>query len=214
MKDATLKGRKKRAEEKVLSTYFLYLDKYGFGDLYLKRRAEIALLSSKKDRNAFLDRYKKELALLLQKKCIPYHWISTFYDMLDKSKINLPVHQTIFLSVGPYQIINGDYDEETIRKSGASEVSIHISGKTKRNQLREFIELNADLIAKLQALIHLKDIKLPRLDNFVDGYVSLLEMETKKTVREITEKKGDHANLTKTTQKTIDRYKKYFTPEK
>ncbi len=192
MKNTSLVDRRKQAADKVYKQFFLYLYKDIFGNFILETFNK---LKDKQKCENYIKEYRLDLLTLMSIRRVPQHWFVTFCDIIEKGKINLPLHESIYLSVGDYPIINNDFDIEKVKQIKALQVSIEISSEVTNNQIRSFIELNADLILKIEKLLNLTKIETPRVDNYGEGVMTHLMLEAKKmTIKELLQK--EHPNKT------------------
>jgi len=215
MKDTSLVSRRKQATERIFKYFFFYLYTDVFGNFLLQKTNKLKSIKNKEEREDCIKKYRSELLILMSIRRVPFHWFITFCDAIEKGKMNLPLHESIYLSVKDYPIISHNFDEKKVKQSGALSVSIEVASKVTNNQIRGFIELNADLFFRIEKLLNLPELKVPRADNFGEGTMTFLNIDNKKTtIKELLEKKVDSQDEIDRIEKMLRDYKKYLSLKK
>ena len=200
--------------QRVFKQFFLYFYTDLFGNYFMQKREERKDIKTQSDLESYIQKCKAEIAALIKLKNVPVHWYQTFYNAVVNGKMDLPLHEGISLSVGEYQINNGQFDEEKVKNSGASSVSIKVTSKASATQIRQFIKDNSELIVRLENILNLPVVEYPRLDNFAEGVnIQIMKDFKKLSDEQITdelqkEQKGDV--YLDTVKKTAKRYQKYL----
>ena len=218
-KDISLEGRRKKAAERVFKHFFLYFYSDVFGNYFLEEINKLKVIKDKEKLEGYIKKYQSELSILMSIRRVPPHWFITFRDAIEKGEMNLPLHESIYLSVNDYPIINHNFDEEKVKRSRASSVSIEVVSKVTNNQIRGFIELNGDLIVRIEKLLNLPELEVPRADNFGEGTMTYLDIEGKKiagkkTIKDFVGDKVDSQDEIDRIEKMLRNYKKYLSSKK
>lgn len=216
MKNADLKSRKKLAKERVYRQFFLYFYSDIIGNYFIETRNKLKEIKNPDGFDNAICQYRMELKELMAIRHIPEHWFVTFCEVFEKGTINLPLHESICFVVGDYQIINKKYDKNKVQNSKIKTVSIQIASKTTKNQVRDFVELNSDLLIDIMSALHLRKLRTPRMDNFGEGTMSLITKEVKNIdVRKLIKKtKYSPDDGIDRTIKMLKNYKEYLSPIK
>lgn len=204
---------KEHVAERVFKQFFLYLYSDIFGDYLLEKIRKHKTIKNEASLTTFLNRCRAEILILMQRRNISSHWFQTFYNVITKSELDLPLHEGISISVGNYHINSVNFDESKVRESGASAVRINITSNASPTQIKLFFKNNAKLVGKLQELLNLPKVVYPRLDNFGEG-VSIHLMKdyeklSHKKIGEVLAKQN--RNIGRDTIKgTAKRYRRYL----
>ncbi len=201
-------------KNRVFKRFFLYFYADVFGSFLMQKAEERKSITDINKMESFLNRCKVDILILMEKRNIPSHWFKTLYVYIAKSEIELPLHEGISINVGDYQVNDVAIDEDKIKKSNATHVSIQITSKVSETQIAEFLKINAGLLSKIQNLLTLPKINYDRLDNFDQGFnihlMSEFEKLSPEKITEILQNNSGTIVHLDTVKKIATRYKKYL----
>ena len=200
--------------QRVFKQFFLYFYTDLFGGYLMRKREERKAIKTQIALARYIQKCKTEIEALIKLKNVPIHWYQTFYSAIVNGKMDLPLHEGISLSAGDYQINNGQFDEEKVKNSGASSVSINVTSKASSTQIKQFIKDNSELIVRLENLLKLPIVEYPRLDNFAEGVnIQIMKdfqnLSDDQIADELQKEQKGIVNLD-TVKKTGKRYQKYL----
>lgn len=208
---------KEHVSWRVFKKFFMYVWSDKLGDLILGRSKQKKSIEDNDALVTFMNKCRGDILILMQKRGVPTHWFQTFFNAVDKGKLDLPLHEGISLNVGDYQINNENFDEERVKKSGASAVTIKLTSQASPTQIRQFAKDNAILINRLQVLLNLPKMSYPRLDNFEEGFNAYLmkdyEGYSLNKATKILKKNTKEESLNEI-NKIIKRYRRYLDQNK
>lgn len=206
-----MKDENKPLYNRIWKSYFSYFFHKIFGSYFFEAHRYPEKSSEQKN---WLERVYIELSHLIKIEKIPNHWVDSFYRTIAKGEVRLPLHEGAGLFLNGKQILLGDELPTDIKKP--STLTIDITSKISKTELKRFVNDNWEIISELQNRLNLPELTYPRTDFYSENFIPYLLKEhagisMKKVLEEMqkeADKRSCHNVERNTVEKAFNKYKK------